>query len=139
MANPPSGPLERGHVCCVALNPEIVPCICYDEKHDVEKIQMKKSRSITLILLTSSLFLGCQDKVRNQYATWDDCVKDYRDPSKCEAEKQYTSTGYHMIYHGPWYRPSSSTDYARNPSSVTKRAIGITRGGFGAGGARASS
>ena len=46
---------------------------------------MKKSKAITLVLLTSSLFLGCEDKVRNQYGSWDDCVKDYQDSSKCES------------------------------------------------------
>jgi hypothetical protein len=100
---------------------------------------MRKSKTITLILVTSSLFLGCQDKARNQYASWDDCVKDYRDPTKCEAEREYNATGYRVAYYGPWYRQSGSTDYARNPSSITKRAIGVTRGGFGAGGSRASS
>jgi uncharacterized protein YgiB involved in biofilm formation len=100
---------------------------------------MRKSKTITLILLTSSLFLGCEDKVRNQYASWDDCVKDYRDPTKCEAEAN-SSTGYRTTYYGPWYRQSGSSDYARNPSSVTKRAIGVSRGGFGSsGGSHASS
>jgi len=92
---------------------------------------MKKSKTITLILLTSGLFLGCEDKVRNQYATWDDCVKDYLDSTKCEAESS-TGTGHRMIhYYGPWYSPSSADNYARNPSSITKRAIGVSRGGFG--------
>ncbi|MDD5170265.1 MAG: hypothetical protein PHN75_15720 [Syntrophales bacterium] len=101
---------------------------------------MKKSRTITLILLTSSLILGCEDKVRNQYASWDDCVKDYLDPTKCEAEKVPGSSGYRVAYYGPWYHPSASTNYARNPSNITHRAVGITRGGFGvSGGARASS
>jgi hypothetical protein len=101
---------------------------------------MRKTKTITLILLTSGIFLGCEDKVRNQYASWDDCVKDYLDPTKCEAEKENTGTGYRTSYYGPWYRPSGSSNYARNPSSVTHRAIGISRGGFGAsGGSHASS
>jgi hypothetical protein len=99
---------------------------------------MKKSKTITLIFLTSSLFLGCEDKVRNQYATWDDCVKDYRDPTKCEAESN-AGTHYRTVYYGPWYGQSSSSDVFRNPSSVTKRSIGVSRGGFGAGGSHASS
>lgn len=102
---------------------------------------MRKSKAITLILLTSSLFLGCdsQEKVRNQYSSWDDCVKDYRDPSKCEAEQNPSGSRTRVSYYGPWYNTSSSSDYARNPSTVTKRAIGVSRGGFGAGGARVSS
>ncbi len=100
---------------------------------------MKKSKAITLILLTSSLFLGCEDKVRNQYASWDDCTKDYQDPSKCESENTSTNTGYRTLYYGPWYRSSSSSNYAHNPSSLTGRAIGVTRGGFGSSGSHASS
>jgi uncharacterized protein YgiB involved in biofilm formation len=46
---------------------------------------MKQSKAITLVLLTSSLFLGCENKVRNQYGSWDDCVRDYQDSSKCES------------------------------------------------------
>jgi len=94
---------------------------------------MRKSKTITLILLTSGLFLGCEDKVRNQYATWDDCVKDYLDPTKCAAEANST-TGYRTDYYGPWYRSSGSADYRSNPSTVSGRAIGISRGGFGTGG-----
>jgi len=93
---------------------------------------MKKSTTVTLILLTSSLFLGCQDKVRNEYGTWDDCVKDYRDPSKCEPTTyQGPGGGYYTHYLGPWYTMSNSSSFAHNPSSVTGRAIGISRGGFG--------
>lgn len=70
---------------------------------------MKKSKAITLILLSGSLVFGCQDdQVRNQYATWDDCVRDYKDPSKCQEERRPTeSTGmYHTYYYGPWYSRS---------------------------------
>ncbi len=101
---------------------------------------MKKSKAISLILLTSSIFLGCEDKVRNQYASWDDCVKDYQDPTKCEKVSTQTSTGgYHHYYYGPWYRSSRSGSYTSNPSSLTGRSIGITRGGFGGSGAHGSS
>jgi hypothetical protein len=92
---------------------------------------MKKSKTVTLILLTSSLFLGCQDKVRNRYASWDDCVKDYRDPTKCESEQVQTSGVYHTYYYGPWYRSSRSSSPDVNPSSMSRRAIGVSRGGFG--------
>jgi hypothetical protein len=95
---------------------------------------MKKSKTVTLVLLTSSLFLGCEDKVRNQYASWDDCVQDYKDQSKCETERVSTATGYHTYYHGPWYRPSRGSNATVNPSASTHRAIGISRGGFGSSG-----
>jgi len=101
---------------------------------------MRKSKTITLIFLTSTLFLGCEeDKVRNQYSTWNDCVQDYRDPTKCEAETRPVTGGYRTYYYGPWYGPSRSSDVSHNPSSVTGRAIGVSRGGFGAGGSHASS
>jgi hypothetical protein len=100
---------------------------------------MKKSKTITLVLLSSSLFLGCQEKVRNQYATWDDCVKDYKDPTKCQTEQVQTGTGYHAYYHGPWYRPSRSADPISNPSMSTHRAIGVSRGGFGSSGSHGGS
>ena len=100
---------------------------------------MKKSKAITLVLLTSSLFLGCEDKVRNQYGSWDDCVKDYQDSSKCESDTEQNAGGTHTRYYGPWYLPSSSSRYSSNPSSLTGRALGVTRGGFGGSGAHASS
>ena len=99
---------------------------------------MKKSKAITLVLLTSTLFLGCEDKVRNQYGSWDDCVKDYQDSSKCESVTDQSSGGARTHYYGPWYLPGSSS-YRNNPSSLTGRAIGVTRGGFGGSGVRASS
>ena len=102
---------------------------------------MRKSKAITLILLTSSLFVGCdgQEKVRNQYASWDDCVKDYRDSSKCDAERTTTTSGSRVAYYGPWYNQSSYKNPTANPSTVTRRAIGVSRGGFGASGAHVSS
>ena len=101
---------------------------------------MKKSKVITLVLVTGTLFLGCEEKVRNQYGSWNDCVKDYKDPKGCEEEKKKDSWGvYHSYYYGPWYRASQSTSTAYNPSAGTHRAIGITRGGWGFHGAHASS
>jgi len=100
---------------------------------------MKKSKTISLVLLSSSLFLGCGEKVRNQYGSWDDCVKDYRDPKKCESEQVQTHTGMHTYYHGPWYRTSRSSDPVSNPSVTSHRAVGIARGGFGSSGSHAGS
>lgn len=101
---------------------------------------MKKSKAITLVLLTSSLFLGCEDKVRNQYASWDDCVKDYQDSTKCESETVKEESGVtRMRYYGPWYAMSRSTSHTSNPSSISGRAIGVTRGGFGSSGSHSAS
>jgi hypothetical protein len=101
---------------------------------------MKKTKTITLVFLTSSLFLGCEDKVRNQYASWDDCVKDYQDSAKCESETAQEESGATRTrYYGPWYAMSRSTIHTSNPSSVSGRAIGVTRGGFGGSGSHSSS
>jgi hypothetical protein len=100
---------------------------------------MKKSKAISLVLLTGSLFLGCEDEVRNQYASWDDCVKDYADSSKCESETVQDSGVTHTRYYGPWYVMSRSSSHTVNPSSVSGRAIGVTRGGFGGSGSHSSS
>jgi hypothetical protein len=100
---------------------------------------MKKSNTISLVLLTSSLFLGCEDKVRNQYASWDDCVKDYNDSSQCETETVQDSGVTHTRYYGPWYVASHTSNRSSNPSVVSGRAIGVTRGGFGASGGHSSS
>ena len=90
---------------------------------------VKKSKAITLVLVTSALFLGCERDVRNEYQSLEDCVKDYKDQSKCQTDSK-SSTGY-VRYFGPWYRSSRSADAAHNPSVVTRRASGVMRGGFG--------
>lgn len=100
---------------------------------------MKKSKAISLVLLTGSLFLGCEDEVRNQYASWDDCVKDYADASKCETETVQESGVTHTRYYGPWYAMSRFSSHVSNPSSTSGRAIGISRGGFGGSGSHSSS
>jgi len=98
--------------------------------------EMKKSKAITLVLLTSTIFLGCEDKIRNKYNSWDDCQKDYGDSKSCEEEKERTDTGYRRVYYGPWYRVSQAGDARYNPSAQTHRSAGIVRGGFGSSGLR---
>jgi len=100
---------------------------------------MKKSKTITLVLLTSTILLGCEDKVRNKYADWDDCVKDYQDPSRCKVDTEKTGSGYHMVYYGPWYRNSDAGNQAHNPSAISKRSTGIARSGWGSIGGRGGS
>jgi len=90
---------------------------------------MKKSKVITLVLVTGSVLIGCQP--RNQYASWDDCVKDYGDASKCTEEREHMGGGvYYRSYYGPWYRGSSG-DPVNNPSVRTARSVGVVRGGWG--------
>jgi hypothetical protein len=92
---------------------------------------MRRSKTITLVLLTSTIFLGCERDIRNQYASWDDCVQDYKDPKKCQEEKMETSSGYSSHYYGPWYRSSHMGNAAYNPSAGTRKAIAVTRAGWG--------
>ena len=100
---------------------------------------MKKSKAITLVLITSSLFAGCQDKMRNQYASWDDCRKDYPGSDTCAEETQKNSTGHTTrFFYGPWYRSSYVSNPAYNPSAVSKRSVGTVRGGFGSIGGHSS-
>ncbi len=100
---------------------------------------MKKSRAITLVLLTSTMFLGCERDMRNKYASWDDCTKDYTN-KQCYEEQEKTPTGvYHRYYYGPWYRASSSSDARYNPSVNSHRSLGVVRGGWGFSAGRAGS
>ena len=97
---------------------------------------MKRSKTIRLVLLTSVLFLGCgeEESMRNKYGSWDDCVADYGDPSKCSVSEEKTSTGTHRYYYGPWYAASRFNNSAYNPSHATGRSVGVSRGGFGSSG-----
>ena len=101
---------------------------------------MKKSKAITLVLIAGALFIGCEEKVRNQYGSWDDCVKDYKDSKGCQEEKKKDSSGtFHAYYYGPWYHFSSSSNTSLNPSAKSGRAIGVARGGWGFHGGHAAS
>ncbi len=97
---------------------------------------MKKSKVITLVLLTGTLLLpACNDDeetMRNKYASWDDCVADYKDPSKCTvSSERNTAGGYRHYYYGPWYTASRFRSSSYNPGYSSGRSIGISRGGFG--------
>lgn len=92
---------------------------------------MKKSKVVTLVLLTSTMFLGCERDVRNKYASWEDCAKDYTNKQCYEEQEKNTAGGYHVSYYGPWYRASSASDPRYNPSASSRRSIGVVRGGWG--------
>ncbi len=90
---------------------------------------MRKSKIITLVLVTGSALIACEQ--RNQYASWDDCARDY-DRSQCTEERQHMGGGvYYSTYYGPSYRSSRSGDPAYNPSLRTNKSIGVVRGGWG--------
>ena len=97
---------------------------------------MKRSKAITLVLLTGTLLVpacGGDENMRNKYASWDDCVADYKDPSKCQRSDERTHTGGYY-YHGPWYTASRFRNSSYNPGYSSGRSVGVTRGGFGSSG-----
>ncbi len=100
---------------------------------------MKKSTTVTLVLVTSALILGCQDKVRNRYDSLEDCLRDYKDPTQCYSEPATTGGRTGFYYYGPWYRGSMRSNPSYNPSVVTHRATGVVRGGWGSTGIRSAS
>jgi hypothetical protein len=98
---------------------------------------MKKSKAITLVLLTGTLLLpACneEENLRNKYASWDNCVADYKDPSKCARSEERTGTGTRYFYYGPWYSASRFRNSSYNPGYASGRSVGVARGGFGASG-----
>lgn len=98
---------------------------------------MKRSKAITLVLLTGTLLLpACseEENLRNKYASWDDCVADYKDPSKCTRSEERHSTGTRYFYYGPWYSASRFRNATYNPGYSSARSVGIARGGFGSSG-----
>jgi len=96
---------------------------------------MKRSKTITLVLLSGALLLGCsEENMRNKYASWDDCVADYKDPSRCTATEETTSGGTRRyVYYGPWFAASRFRSTAYNPGYSSRRSVGVgvSRGGFG--------
>jgi|GEM_PF-2042130 len=98
---------------------------------------MKRSKTITLVLLTGTLLLGCnEENMRSKYASWDDCVADYKDPAKCTMAQENTSSGVRHYYYGPWYAASRFRSAAYNPGYSSGRSVGVgvSRGGFGSSG-----
>ena len=103
---------------------------------------MKRSKTITLVLLTGTLLLGCsEENMRNKYASWDDCVADYKDPAKCTTGQESTSTGMRHYYYGPWFTSSRFRNSSYNPgfSSARTVGVGVARGGFGSSGRSSAS
>ena len=97
---------------------------------------MKRSKVITLVLLTGTLFMpacGDEENLRNKYSSWDDCIADHKDSSKCARSDERTSTGGYY-YHGPWYTASRFSNASYNPGYSSGRSVGVTRGGFGSSG-----
>jgi len=101
----------------------------------------KSSIAITLTLAGTVTLASCSDessRVRDIYATKADCVHDWGDENRCEAEKQGTGSGAHGGSSGGsrYYGPEYSSNGGRESAATTRpgsRAIGssVSRGGFG--------
>jgi uncharacterized protein YgiB involved in biofilm formation len=119
------------------------------------KRNRKSSASVTLVLVGTAALAGCgqQDETlrRDVYASRNDCVQDWGDEQKCEAQAAgATSGGSHgTFFLGPSYRPGQFGSSASNrpigtvdaarPGSHAIATSHISRGGFGSTGASHSS
>lgn len=62
-----------------------------------------------------------KDRVRNSYASKEDCMKD-NDPRDCEADSsRRTISGGHAAYWGPWYSSSLQRSFSSNASGVVNQ------------------
>ncbi|MEL7941204.1 MULTISPECIES: hypothetical protein [Pseudomonas] len=103
---------------------------------------MKKS-NVVATLLTGSVVVAMlhhNPVYRDRYATREDCLKDWGStPSACEPEPSGSTSGGSSAgrsYYGPSYEEGSRPRTAQS-FQVQSRQL-ITRGGFGASGARFS-
>lgn len=110
----------------------------------------RKSRAVPLVLAASALLTGCgQRQARDEYASQEDCKKDWARPELCQPATGTNSGGSHGgAYYGRYYGPSydegareSAQRSARSGGNSfglaggesSNHAIGrsISRGGFG--------
>jgi hypothetical protein len=88
----------------------------------------RASAKITLVLAGAALLHGCGRDVetRDVYLTRNDCVHDWGDESKCEAD----STGGSRFYYGPGYAGARGAPTPRGESRAVSSQSTV-RGGFG--------
>lgn len=110
---------------------------------------LKKSRAVPLMLAASALLAGCSPRqARDEYASQEDCKKDWARPELCQPASGSGSGGGHTGYYGRYYGPSydegareSAQRSARSGGSSfgltggesSNHSVGrsISRGGFG--------
>jgi len=68
----------------------------------------RKSRAVPLVLAASALIAGCSPRqARDEYASQDDCKKDWGRPELCQPASGGSSGGSHGgTYYGRYYGPS---------------------------------
>jgi hypothetical protein len=67
----------------------------------------RKSRAVPLVLAASALIAGCSPRqARDEYASQDDCKKDWGRPELCQPVSGSSSGGHGGAYYGRYYGPS---------------------------------
>ncbi|HWX03543.1 hypothetical protein [Collimonas sp.] len=75
-------------------------------------LSSRKSRAVPLVLAASTLLAGCGPRqARDEYASQEDCKKDWERPELCQpAAGSSTSGGHGGAYFGRYYGPSYDAD-----------------------------
>ena len=100
----------------------------------------RKSAAVPLVLAASAMLTACGNKShRDEYASYNDCIKDWVKPELCEPQRS-SSSGSSYRYYGPSYDDGHRDSLQRNvrtqsglaPSS-SNHAVSrsVSRGGFG--------
>jgi hypothetical protein len=108
----------------------------------------RKSSAVPLILAASTILSGCGSRyVQDEYASREDCIKDWERPELCQQRQGSSSgssgsSGGSGRYLGPQYEEGQRESAQRNArirsgfqsvSEPSNRSIGrsVSRGGFG--------
>jgi hypothetical protein len=109
----------------------------------------RKSRAVPLVLAASTLLAGCSPRqARDEYASQEDCKKDWDRPELCQPAPSNSSGGHGGYYGGRYFGPSynegerasaqrsarsggNSFGLAGGGESNHSVARSVSRGGFG--------
>jgi hypothetical protein len=95
----------------------------------------RKSHAVPLVLAASALLAGCSPRqARDEYASQEDCKKDWARPELCQPASGASSGG-HSGYYGRYYGPSYD-EGARESAQRSARGGGNS---FGLAGAESSN
>ncbi|PYE56438.1 hypothetical protein [Deinococcus yavapaiensis] len=121
-------------------------------------MNVKRSRFVGLVLIASVSLTACgspTSQTRYQYASLQDCLRDWNDYQLCERDGDYGG-GYYGHYYGPVIISRSGRTYYRRPGlssefvapsrissgsthSIGTRTFTVSRGGFGSSGRSSGS
>ena len=109
----------------------------------------RKSRAVPLVLAASALIAGCSPRqARDEYASQDDCKKDWGRTELCQPASGSNSGGHGGAYFGRYYGPSydegertsaqrsargGGNSFGLTGGGESNHAVGrsVSRGGFG--------